>query len=127
MDAGDVTQGGCAGDGLTGDVDLRLWVERGGYCLRQFENADVAGRAYVDGRERRGAQQDGPKPDGEVGRVEIRAPRGAVALNLDGPAGEDVSDEVADGEMLIEGQVGSAEGPAAGNFALQSGLRAVLC
>ena len=123
VDAGDVTRWGCAGDGLAGDLDLRIWVEGVGYGLREFENAEVAGRSYVDGGEGGGAQQDGPKPDGKVGCVKVGASCSTVALNLDGPAGEDVCDEVTDSEVPIEGQVGSAEGPAAGDFALQGGLR----
>lgn len=60
-------------------------------------------RADIEWHERRSAEEDRPEPDGQVGGIEVGAAGGAVAVDLDGMAGEDVADEIADGEVLIEG------------------------
>ncbi len=76
--------------------------------------------ADVDRNEGGCSKQDGPQPDGEIGGIKIRAARGAIALNPNGTAGEDISNEVADGKVLVEREVGTAKGPAAGDFALET-------
>ncbi len=58
--------------------------------------------------------EHGPEPDGEVGHVEPGAAGCAVAADVDGLVGEGCADEVADGEVLVKGEVGADEGEAAG-------------
>src|ERR1700722_5371676 len=47
----------------------------------------------------RSAQQDCPEPGGQIGRIQVRSKRGAVAADFDRAASEGVADEVANGEM----------------------------
>ena len=69
--------------------------------------------AYVEGLVRWSGEEHGPEPDGEVCGIEVGAERGSVAHYLYWDVGHGVTDEVADGEVGVEGEVGSDKGEAA--------------
>ena len=74
--------------------------------------------AYVVGTVGGGVGEERPEPDGEVAHVEPGAAGCAVALDVNGLAHEGRVDEVADGEVGVEGEVGADEGEATGNYGL---------
>jgi len=59
--------------------------------------------------------EHGPEPDGEVGHVEPGAAGCAVALDVDGGSVDGRAEEVADGEVLVKGEMRADEGEAAGD------------
>lgn len=122
VDAGDVTGRQCAGNGLLGDLDFRTRIESGGYDLRQFKHTNVMVGPDVDGCESGGMKEDCPEPNREVAGVEIGSSGRTIAMNVDWPACEDVADEVANGEVLVEREMGTAEGPAAGNLTIKASI-----
>jgi hypothetical protein len=59
--------------------------------------------AYVVGTVGLALGEKSPEPDGEIGHVEPGAARCAVAADVDGLVREGGADEVADGEVSVEG------------------------
>lgn len=68
--------------------------------------------------------QHGEEPMSQVALVEGRAQGGAIAGDGDGIGREGIADEVADGEVHVERQVGAHEGKAAGHHGFQAMLLA---
>jgi len=90
-------------------------------------DADHLIGAHVEGLARAAVLQQGEEPMGQVGLVEVGAQGGAVAGDGDGVGREGIADEVADGEVHIERQVGAHEGKAAGHNGFQAMLLAHHC
>ena len=84
--------------------------------MGEVGDADGFFGADVEGLHGGGAEEDGPEPDGEVGGVEVGAEGCAVAGDGDGLIVEGIADEVADGEVGVEGEVRADEGEAAGDL-----------
>ncbi len=113
---GDVLEWGDAGGGGAGDFDFESGVERGGDGVGEGGYVDGVFGADVEGLHGGGAKEHGPQPDGEVGGVEVGAEGRAVSGDGDGLVVEGVAEEVADGEVGVEWQVGADEGEAAGDL-----------
>ena len=73
--------------------------------------------ADVERHQRRCPEEESPEPYHQVGGVEVRASWLSVTRDSDRLPRKNVSDEVADCEMLVEWQMRPAKGPAAGNLA----------
>src|SRR5579872_1053995 len=73
-----ITQRGRIGNGPFTHEDLRIWIQGGSDNLRQFENADIAVGADVDGDKGGSPEQNRPQPESQVGGVQIGAVRSSV-------------------------------------------------
>ena len=76
---------------------------------------------HIEGLHGGSAEEHSPEPDGKVGCVEVGAKRGAVAADGDRLVVDGVADEVADGEVGVEGEVGADEGEATGDLDFDCG------
>ncbi len=113
-DVGDVAVEGGVRVGGAVDLDGESWVEGGGGEVGGFGDGHTDVGADVVGAAGLAMGEERPEPDGEVGHVEPGAAGGAVALDVDGLVVEGRAEEVADGEVGVERELGADEGEAAG-------------
>src|ERR1700686_2767212 len=95
------------------DVDINFRWQSGGDFAR--ERGDVQGffRAHVIGAAGLSLEKNGPKPDHQIGGVQVRTHRGAVSLHANRAIVQTIRDKVADGEMRVKFHVGADESEAA--------------
>ena len=115
---------GGAGVGLAQDVDGFVGRQDVAHQMGEGGDADHLVGAHVVGLAGAAVLQQGEEPMGQVALVEISAQGGAVAGDGDGIGREGIADEVADGEVHAERQVGAHEGNAAGHHGFQAMLLA---
>jgi len=99
--------------GFVGRQDVAHQMGKGG-------DADHLIGAHVVGLAGAAVLQQGEEPMGQVALVEVGAQGGAVAGDGDGIGREGIADEVADGEVHVERQVGAHEGKTAGHHRFQA-------
>jgi hypothetical protein len=121
-DIGNVAIAGGAGVRLAENVHRLLWSENIAHQMGKVSDADHFIRAHVVGLSRPAALQQGEEPVGQVALVEVGAQGCAVTGNGDGFGREGITDEVADGEVHVERQVGAHEGKAAGHNGFEAML-----
>ncbi len=84
-----------------------------------FFAADVVGPCVL------AVDEELPQPGRQVGGVEVGTNGRAVAGNLNGLAGKTIAEEIADGEVRVQGQVRADESEAAGDGDLHARILAM--
>jgi hypothetical protein len=123
-DIGHIAVSSGAGVGLAQDVNGFVWRQDVAHQMGEGGDADHLIGAHVVGLAGPAVLQQGEEPMGQVALVEVGAQVGAVARDRDGIGREGIADEVADGEVHVERQVGTHEGKAAGHNDFQAMLLA---
>src|ERR1035438_10015084 len=108
--------------GLACDLDCNRCDPSNGLCKvadgQILITSDMVGPGFP-------VDKEGPEPGCQVGGVEVGTEGCAISLDLDGSPIQGVPDEVAKGEMLVQGEVGTREGKAAcdGGFGIPGAAR----
>jgi hypothetical protein len=121
-DIGGVAVTGGAAIRLAEDVHRLPWRESITHQMGKIGDADHLIGAHVVGLPRPAPLQQGEEPMGQVALVKVGAQGCAVTGNGDGYGREGITDEVADGEVHVERQVGAHEGKATGHQGFEAML-----
>ncbi len=111
-----------AGGRLAQDLHRFVWSQDVTHQISEGAGADHLVRTYVVSLAGPAVLQQGEEPMGQVSLVEECAQGGAVAGDGDGIGRESIADEITDGEVYIERQVGAHESKAACHYGFQAML-----
>jgi hypothetical protein len=85
-----------------GDMRVSRKASRDGFS--KFQYGYIFARPDIVGTGGLAAEKHGPEPDGEIRGVQPGSVRGTIAAHGDRAAAQSVADEVADGEVSIDGK-----------------------
>jgi len=113
--------------GSNQESDMLVWRKDVANQMSKVCDTDHLIGAHVVGMAGAAVHQQAEEPMGQVFLVQVSAQGGAVAGDSDGIGCEGIADEVTDGEVRVERQVGPHEGKAAGHNGFQAMLLAHQC
>src|SRR5262249_19404768 len=116
----DVTVGGAALCWLR-DFDLEPRSELLGNEAGQIRDADRLLGADVVRRSGSPSEENSKEPDGHIRGVEVGPNRRAIPAYLDRASGERVANEISNGEVRVQRQVGADEREAASDDHIEAG------
>src|SRR5580765_7216724 len=98
---------------------LKKGTSYGGDCISNVPNGHVFFRSHVIWPARLPSEQYRPKPNSQVGRVQIRTIGRAIAVYVYSPALERIASKISDREVSIQWQIRTDERPTTGNESIE--------